>query len=523
VVRPGGSCVTEVRDDFPIGQVVLRNCGAMRARGTKAGMLLCLAASLATFGVSTSASAYKTLSDTAEFADTAPNSVVWDHEIVSYSIGSDLPLGLDEASVQQVVATAFQRWESVACATIKTNNDGFTSAGSVLGDGVNTISWVREGWTLDRAVGAHTDLIAEKRQDGSFAIVEADVQLNAEDFDWTIDATPDAHTKELRSILLHEIGHFLGLSHPCAPQSGACSDGCDADEGLPQCTPDEDAVVMNPVYDASRVNLSEDDIAGFCALYPRSDCDEQTPCADGFECVSGACLKACGDALCRTGETCVDATCKPACSGATCEATCATNTDCTLGEVCSPGGQCTSGDVPLGEPCAVDGDCDLGLCNDGVCAKACQKDAECADAETCAPPASADTWGLCQGSPLPFGAKCASAEVCASGECLTRAPGDDVCTRTCGEHDPACPANWDCKTVDGKSVCAPQTTAATGGCAIQPRAPSPTPLRTACAAALFALFIIRRRSRARARAVNSSVRHPFAAPHASVNQVEPVQ
>jgi len=426
--------------------------------------LLSVAIAALLIATPTIAHAYRTLSDTVEFADAAPNSVTWSTDAIRYSIVDDLPNNLSRAAVQAAIVRQFGTWEEVPCANVTTSNDGFTSTPAVLGDGVSTISWVRTGWALGATAGAHTDLVTQKTQDGQWVIVEADVQLNAENFDWTVDATPTGSAKELNAILLHELGHFLGLTHPCAPEAAICADGCESDAALPSCTAADDDIVMNPVYDTRRVMLSDDDRAGLCALYPRKDCTAKTPCPNGAECSDGICATACGKTVCGLGEVCIDSACMSACQR---------NTDCDVGQTCDARGACVSGRTPFSAACIEDADCSLGVCSAGTCLTACSEEVPCSGGGACLPPVSDDSWGACAEHRLPLGAKCAEAEDCLSGECLTRSPGDDVCSRPCGEGELACPADWECRQVSGKSVCAPLALAAAGGgCTLGP--PKPT-------------------------------------------------
>lgn len=68
---------------------------------------------------------------------------------------------------------------------------------------------------------------------------------------------------DLQNTLTHEIGHFIGLSHPCG------------DPGLPACSSDP-GYVQTTMYpqttagDVAKRTLSPDDVAGLCAIYPAS-------------------------------------------------------------------------------------------------------------------------------------------------------------------------------------------------------------------------------------------------------------
>jgi hypothetical protein len=74
-------------------------------------------------------------------------------------------------------------------------------------------------------------------------IREADIEVNAVDFRWSLDGGVAA-TRSLRAVLAHELGHVLGLAHACSNRNGA-PDRLDA-VALPPCTPLAEVSIMYP-------------------------------------------------------------------------------------------------------------------------------------------------------------------------------------------------------------------------------------------------------------------------------------
>jgi hypothetical protein len=129
---------------------------------------------------------------------------------------------------------------------------GLTSLPAQLGDGRNTLQWVHSGWVElgfpSTAPGA-TDVRYEKK-DGVWQIVEADIYLNAESFQWSQVPTVPVY---LEAVLVHELGHALGLLHPCEADQAAAvlAPHCDDVPGAAQTT-------MYPVYDPEQVTDADD-------------------------------------------------------------------------------------------------------------------------------------------------------------------------------------------------------------------------------------------------------------------------
>jgi hypothetical protein len=82
-------------------------------------------------------------------------------------------------------------------------------------DGYSTIYWFNT-WDADRTTEqARTTIYWSGNE-----IFEADMRINAKDFTYNYDVTVSSFTDvDLDSLVLHELGHVLGLAHTTAPGS----------------------------------------------------------------------------------------------------------------------------------------------------------------------------------------------------------------------------------------------------------------------------------------------------------------
>ncbi len=351
--------------------------------------------------------------------------------------------------------------------------------------------------------------------DGELQEVEIALNGATDGFQWltgtstsTADSRPGA---DLQSVLTHQLGHALGLTHSHDPTATMYFWG--TSRAGRTLTPD-DARSLRFVYPAREVTesatcdpcRSDADCAGTgrCLAWPDGFAYCASPCATADDCPIGtgcgtyssgtACLPNDGHcnadrAVDNPGEPCASDfacihsdLCMPIASGqGFCTSACYSATDCGDSAVCVAGGYCAAfGAGADGSVCRVPGDCASAACmastlRTGSCGTGCN--GVCGDGETCGddglcrPNCSGQTCadglqcgsdGVCRG-PLGIGWPCSSGYDCAVGSCVTLAGlrFDSICTRSC-QSPSDCPAGSGCASTSKGKLCIPGATLAIG-------------------------------------------------------------
>lgn len=364
------------------------------------------------------------------------------------------PSTIGAAGAVTSVDQGFASWSAPACTSWRTTNAGTTSrTRGVAGDRENSILWISGTWPselgpVDRVIGVTTPVYNPSTR----LMIDADIQFNNVGFTWSL--TGVRGTVDTVSIATHEEGHFLGLDHSA-----------------------NSAAVMYASYPGGiKRDLTGDDIAGVCTLYPlgvtipdagvvdagstADPCNRYTSCA--------GCTPVNGCGWCGASNSCVTSTASGPVGGS-----------CASGFRWLPS-ECGATTVDAGtstDPCArfAGGGCNectqydgCGWCptqnrcvsgtrsgpGGGACSGWAWFQTECRfiDAGTTTP---TDT------GPAPtsaFGEPCTATSPCSTGGICVRMSASSAafCTRGCAD-DCTCPRGYSCagRISTGQTVCVP--------------------------------------------------------------------
>ncbi len=182
----------------------------------------------------------------------------WKQQPIGYFISNRPASGVSVADLLGAVERATATWSRVESANVRFAYQGLTSAPAEGVDGRTTIGFIDRP-DLDRVLGATSFLIDVT----SGEIAEADIFFNSR-FGFSVAADGQPDRTDLEAVVLHELGHLLGLGQSAIGETERISNGSRRVIGS--------GAVMFPIAltagaVADRV-LQADDIAGISDLYP---------------------------------------------------------------------------------------------------------------------------------------------------------------------------------------------------------------------------------------------------------------
>jgi hypothetical protein len=155
-------------------------------------------------------------------------------EIELRPVAPPLPAGISTADFIRTLQRAAQEWNGALanCGAPSLNiGETIEQGGRIIQDDQSIVVMRDDDWCPGRAreqedcydpkIAGFTHLyprhVPGSKHDGELR--EADIEINAVNFRWSTDGTPEG-THNLFALVVHELGHVLGLAHESATAPG---------------------------------------------------------------------------------------------------------------------------------------------------------------------------------------------------------------------------------------------------------------------------------------------------------------
>ena len=199
------------------------------------------------------------------------------HQPIPYLVTDRGVEGVSANQFREVVVRAFGSWQAAPRTSIQSQFQGFTTALPGVQDGRATLGFLDRP-DLDRVLGATSFLLDAS----TGAILEADVFINTR-FPWSVAPAGEPGRVDLESVMVHEIGHLLGLGHSALGETEMIPGG--------RRVIASGAVMFPIAFSAGSIadrQLQPDDLAGISDLYPGPDFASVTSSISGRITKNGA-------------------------------------------------------------------------------------------------------------------------------------------------------------------------------------------------------------------------------------------
>jgi hypothetical protein len=180
----------------------------------------------------------------------------WSSGVRYFVTNRDVP-GVPAADLRNAISRAFATWTTTGSSAVVSEFGGLINLEPGVDDGLSVIGFVP--LDEDTVLGQTSFVLDEVTGE----IVESDIELNAM-FPWSVAPGGEAGRHDVESIVLHEIGHLLGLGHSALGETELL-------DGDRRRLIGKSAVMFPIAFPpgsvADRV-LATDDVAGVADIYP---------------------------------------------------------------------------------------------------------------------------------------------------------------------------------------------------------------------------------------------------------------
>lgn len=139
----------------------------------------------------------------------------WDKAYLPIPYFISLPTFVNLQNFVEAIDAGFRPWRDPGNSLLEFLPMGCTTASSNRNDGVNTVTLITSDWAYDpTAIAITRNFYISGTSPRAGMILDTDILINAVNFTFSTSGAAGRH--DIRNIVTHEVGHFIGLGHETA-------------------------------------------------------------------------------------------------------------------------------------------------------------------------------------------------------------------------------------------------------------------------------------------------------------------